>query len=89
LPAKSRSIPAPPGARALIFDPTNVTGAGTQSRLWYLYGGGADFNPKRQVPRTEHRGVFYNSATFNMDGLNGLDQFANRSEPSVVFGYSF
>ena len=79
--------PAVVQAGALIFDPTNVAGAATQSRLAYLYG--ADLNTKHHVPQTGHRGGFYNSATFNMDGPNGRDQFTNRAESSVVYGYSF
>jgi hypothetical protein len=50
----------------------------------------ADFNLKRRFfLRTEYRGVFYNSPTFNIDGLNGLDRFTHRSEPSLGFGYHF
>ena len=48
-----------------------------------------DFNLQRGIfPRTKHRGVFYNSATFNIDGPS-LDRFPNRVEPAVVFGYNF
>jgi outer membrane immunogenic protein len=78
------------GAGALVFDPRTVAGADTQTRLGYLYGGGADFSVKRHIfVRAEYRGVFYNSPTFNMDGLNGLDRFTHRAEPSVGFGYKF
>jgi len=73
-----------------VFDPRTVAGADTQARLGYAYGGGADFSVKRRVfVRAEYRGVFYNSPTFNMDGLNGLDRFTHRAEPSVGFGYKF
>ena len=78
------------GAGGLIFDPRTVAGASTQGRLGFLYGGGADFNLKNRIfLRTEYRGVFYNSPTFNMTGLNGLDRFTHRAEPSIGFGYKF
>jgi opacity protein-like surface antigen len=78
------------GAGGLLFDPRTVAGASTQTRLGYVYGGGADFNLKKRVfMRTEYRGVFYNSPTFNLDGLNGLDRFTHRAEPSIGFGYKF
>jgi outer membrane immunogenic protein len=78
------------GAGGLIFDPRTVAGASTQTRLGYLYGGGADFNLRKRIfVRTEYRGVFYNSPTFNLNGLNGLDRFTHRAEPSIGFGYKF
>ena len=90
LPAKRWSRFVRAGAGALIFDPKTVAGASTQTRLGYPYGDGADFNLKHRIfPRTAHRGVFYNSATFNMGGLNSLDWIPNRVKPAVVLGYNF
>jgi opacity protein-like surface antigen len=78
------------GAGGLIFDPRTVPGASTQARLGFLYGGGADFNLKKRIfLRTEYRGVFYNSPTFNETGLSGLDRYTHRAEPSIGFGYKF
>jgi opacity protein-like surface antigen len=78
------------GAGAMIFDPRSVAAASTQARVGYLYGGGADFTLKQRIfLRTEYRGVFYNSPTFNVGGLNGLDRFTHLAEPSVGFGYKF
>jgi len=89
-PAKRWATLVLVGASALIFDPKTVAGASTQTRLGYPYGDGADFNLKhRMFPRTAHRGVFYNSATFNMGGLNSLDGIPNRVKPAVVLGYNF
>jgi hypothetical protein len=77
-------------AAALIFGPKTVAGASTQTRLAYRYGDGADFNLKQRIfPRAAHRGVFYNSATFDSGGLNSLDWIPNRVKPAVVFGYNF
>ena len=79
------------GAGALVFDPTATTGgANTQVRAGFLYGGGADFNIHRRVfVRAEYRGIFYNSPTFNLNALNGLDRFTHRAEPAIGFGYKF
>jgi opacity protein-like surface antigen len=78
------------GAGALIFDPRSVAGASAQARAGYLYGGGADFTLKHRIfLRTEYRGIFYNSPTFNVDGLNGLDRFTHLAEPSIGVGYKF
>jgi len=89
-PAKRWSPFVLAGAGALIFDFKTVAGASTQTRLGYPYGDGADFNLKHRIfPRTAHRGVFYNSATFNMGGLNSLDWIPNSVKPAVVLGYNF
>jgi hypothetical protein len=91
-PAKRWSPFVLAGAGALIFDPSTLAGTSTQTRAGYLYGGGADFslNLKHRIfLRTEYRGVFYDSPTFNASGLSGLDRFTHRAEPSVGFGYKF
>lgn len=77
-------------AGAPIFDLKRVGGASTHTQLGCTNGDGADFNLKHRIfPRTEHRGVFYNSATFDMGGLNSLDWLTNRVKPALVFGYNF
>jgi len=89
-PAKHWSPFVLGGAGALVFNPSAAAGGSTQVRPGYVYGGGADFNLKgRFFLRTEYRGIFYNSPTFNVAGLNGLDRFTHRAEPSVGFGYHF
>jgi outer membrane immunogenic protein len=78
------------GAGALVFDPRNATGASTQVRAGFLYGGGADFDiHKRLFVRAEYRGIFYNSPTFSVNALNGLDRYTHLAEPSIGFGYRF
>jgi outer membrane immunogenic protein len=78
------------GAGALVFDPRNATGASTQVRAGFLYGGGADFDIHRRFfVRAEYRGIFYNSPTFNVNALDGLDRYTHLAEPSVGFGYRF
>jgi hypothetical protein len=92
-PAKRWSPVVLAGAGALIFDPKAVkavTGASTQTQLGYPNGDSADFDLKRRIfPRTEHRGIFYNSTTVNVGGLNSLDWLTNPVKPALVFGYSF
>ena len=78
------------GAGALLFDPSTATGASTQARAGYLYGGGADFNIHRRVfVRAEYRGIFYTSPTFNLNALSGLDRITHLAEPAIGFGYRF
>jgi outer membrane immunogenic protein len=78
------------GAGGLIFDPKTFTGANTQARAAFVYGGGADVNLSRHVfMRAEYRGFIYNSPTYDLTGLNGLDRVTHRAEPSLGFGYRF
>jgi opacity protein-like surface antigen len=78
------------GAGALVFDPRDVPGSGSQTRAAFLYGGGADFNISRHVfMRAEYRGFVYNSPTWNLTSLDGTDRITHRAEPSIGFGYRF
>ena len=89
-PAKRWSRFVREGAGVLILDPKTVAGASAQTRLGHPYDDGADFSLRHRIfPRTAHRGVFYNSATFNMGGLNNLDWIPNSVKPAVVLGYNF
>lgn len=78
------------GAGALIFDPQNVAGATTQARAAFVYGGGADLNLIDHLfVRGQYRGFVYNSPTYDLTGLNGLDRVTHRAEPSIGFGWRF
>jgi len=78
------------GAGALVFDPRDFTGAGSQTRAAFIYGGGADFNVSRHVfMRAEYRGFVYNSPAWNLASLDGTDRVTHRAEPSIGFGYRF
>jgi len=78
------------GAGALVFDPRNFAGASTQTRASFIYGAGADFNLSSHIfMRAEYRGFVYNSPTYDLPGLAGLDRVTHRAEPSVGFGYRF
>ena len=76
------------GAGGLIFDPKDFTGASSQTRAAFVYGGGADFDLTHHVfVRAEYRGFVYNSPTYDLAGLSGVDRTTHRAEPSMGFGY--
>jgi len=78
------------GAGALIFDPKDFSSASRQTRAGFIYGAGADFNFSNHVfMRAEYRGFVYNSPTYDLPTLAGLDRVTHRAEPSVGFGYKF
>jgi opacity protein-like surface antigen len=78
------------GVGALIFEPNNFAGASTQTRAAFVYGAGADINLSHHVfMRAEYRGFVYNSPTYGLTALDGLDRITHRAEPSVGFGYRF
>jgi opacity protein-like surface antigen len=77
-------------AGVLIFDPTNVAGANTQTRAAFVYGGGVDFNLTGHLfVRAQYRGLIYNSPTYDPAALSGFDRVTHRAEPSVGFGWRF
>jgi opacity protein-like surface antigen len=74
--------------------PFQPVGAGpnpnTQTRAAFVYGGGADINLTDHLfVRGEYRGFVYNSPTYDLTGLNGLDRVTHRAEPSIGFGWRF
>jgi len=78
------------GAAAMVFAPTDFTGANTQTRAAFVYGGGADFNLTHHLfMRAEYRGFVYNSPTYDLPAFAGLDRITHRAEPSVGFGFKF
>ena len=78
------------GVGALVFDPKDFTGAGTQTRGAFVYGGGVDFKLSHHIfARAQYRGLVYNSPTYDLTGLAGLDRATHRAEPSIGFGYRF
>jgi opacity protein-like surface antigen len=78
------------GVGALVFDPKDFIGANTQTRAGFVYGAGADVNLSHHIfMRAEYRGFVYNSPTYDLPALAGVDRVAHRAEPSVGFGYRF
>lgn len=78
------------GVGALIFDPKDFAAASSQTRAAFVYGAGADLDLSRHLfLRAEYRGFIYNSPTYDLPTLAGLDRVTHRAEPSIGFGYSF
>jgi outer membrane immunogenic protein len=78
------------GVGALIFDPSDFSGASTQTRAAFVYGAGADIDLSDHIfMRAEYRGFVYNSPTYDLPALAGLDRVSHRAEPSIGFGYRF
>jgi opacity protein-like surface antigen len=78
------------GVGALVFDPKDFVGAGSQTRAAFVYGAGADINLSHRIfMRAEYRGFVYNSPTYDLTALAGLERVSHRAEPSVGFGYRF
>jgi len=78
------------GVGALVFDPNNFAGGSSQGRASFVYGAGADFNLSSHIfMRAEYRGFVYDSPTYSIPGLSGLDRITHRAEPSIGFGYRF
>jgi opacity protein-like surface antigen len=78
------------GTGALVFNPKDFMGANTQTRAAFVYGAGADWNFSQHIfMRAEYRGFVYNSPTYDVPALAGVDRVTHRAEPSVGFGYRF
>jgi len=82
------------GAGALVFDPTGnrggfVSGAQSQSRAAFVYGGGADYDLSIHFAlRAEYRGFVYGRPDFDLASLHS-GATAHTAEPSagVVFRF--
>lgn len=78
------------GAGALVFDPRDFASANVQTRAAFIYGAGADLNLSQHIfMRAEYRGLVYNSPTYDLQAIGGLDRISHRAEPSIGFGYRF
>ena len=90
LPLRNVTPFALAGAGALVFDPKDFVGASTQTRAAFVYGAGVDFNLSRHIfARAQYRGLVYNSPTYDLPTLAGVDRVTHRAEPSIGFGYRF
>ena len=90
VPFKRWSAFALAGAGALMFAPKDAPSLDMQARAVFVYGAGADVNlTKHLFLRGEYRGLVYNSPTWDIPTLYGMDRTTHRAEPSVGFGYRF
>jgi len=82
------------GAGALVFDPTAnggrfVSGAQSQSRAAFVYGGGADYDlSKHFTLRAEYRGFVYERPDFGLDALHS-GATAHSAQPSAGIVFRF
>lgn len=82
------------GSGALIFDPTDnpggfVTGADSQSKAAFVYGGGVDFGLTRHVAlKLEYRGHVFKTPDFKIGSLN-LDTVTHVAQPSAGISLRF
>ena len=65
-------------------------GVGYQARAAGVYGAGIDANITSHLfVRAQYRGLIYNSPTYDLAALAGMDRVTQRFEPSVGFGWRF
>jgi opacity protein-like surface antigen len=82
------------GSGALVFDPTGnpggvVTGATSQGRAAFLYGGGVDYDLIKHVTlRAEYRGFVYERPDFGLAALHS-GQTAHTAQPSAGLVFRF
>jgi opacity protein-like surface antigen len=82
------------GAGALVFDPTSnnggfVSGAQSQARPAFVYGGGVDYRLVRHLAlRLEYRGFVYQRPDFGIAALNS-DVTTHTAQPSAGLVFHF
>ena len=78
------------GTGAIIFDAKDMHGVGYQARPVGVYGGGIDADITSHLfVRAQYRGLIYNSPTYDLPALAGMDRVTHRFEPSVGIGWRF
>jgi opacity protein-like surface antigen len=76
------------GGGSLVFHPTGngggfVSGADTQAKGAFLYGGGVNYTLTRRLSlRAEYRGYVYKDADFGVKALN-TDSWTHTAQPSA------
>ena len=82
------------GAGALVFDPTGnrggfVSGAQSQSKAAFVYGGGADYDlSKHFTLRAEYRGFVYERPDFDLATLHsGATTHTAQPSAGIVFRF--
>jgi len=82
------------GTGALVFDPTgnaggSVSGAQSQSKAAFVYGGGADYDLSRHFTlRAEYRGFVYGRPYFDLAALHsGTTTHTAQPSAGIVFRF--
>ena len=90
LPFDRWSFFALAGTGAIVFDAKDTRGVGSQARTVGVYGAGIDATITSHLfVRAQYRGLIYNSPTYDLPALAGIDRVTHRYEPSVGFGWRF
>ena len=90
LPFNRWSLFALAGTGAIVFDAKDMHGVGSQARPVGVYGAGIDADITNHLfVRAQYRGLIYNSPTYDLLALAGMDRVTHRFEPSVGFGWRF
>ena len=82
------------GGGVLTFDPSGdlggfVSGASTQNKAVFLYGGGVDFRISSVISlRAEYRGLVYKRPDFDLSSLNS-DVTTHTAQPSAGIVFRF
>ena len=82
------------GGGSLVFHPTGnaggfVSGADTQAKAAFLYGGGVNYALTRHwFVRAEYRGYVYKDADFGIKALN-TDSWTHTAQPSAGIVFRF
>jgi outer membrane immunogenic protein len=79
------------GVGALVFAPTGsaISGAQTQAKPVFVYGGGVSYAIHKQVSlRVEYRGLVYGAPDFGLGGLN-TNSMTHTAQPSVGLVFHF
>jgi len=78
------------GTGAIVFNAKDTHRVGSQARPAGVYGAGIDGDiTKHLFIRAQYRGLIYDSPTFDLQALKGLDRVTHRFEPSLGFGWRF
>ncbi len=82
------------GTGALVFDPTgnaggSISGAQSQSKAAFVYGGGADYDLSRHFTlRAEYRGFVYGRPDFDLAALHsGTTTHTAQPSAGIVFRF--
>jgi len=90
LPFNRWSLFALAGTGAIVFDAEDMHGVGSQARPVGVYGAGIDADITSHLfVRAQYRGLIYNSPTYDLPVLAGMERVTHRVEPSVGFGWRF
>ena len=78
------------GGGALVFSPrsNSLSGAGTQAKPTFVYGGGVNYALSKRISfRVEYRGLVYSAPDFGVSAFNS--SITHSAQPSVGLSFHF